>query len=135
MWCGKKSGFNYLWIILCGKWTIVNPPLWIHFTTNSSIYLLTTSQGTTTATWILKSENLCHKLNHCHFIYHKNYVFHWSKLIFIGPLIVWGHSLKFSNRNYIFPLHSQKLVNYFGQISPDFAFLLISGQCEPEGLV
>ena len=37
------------------------------------------------------------------------------------------HSSKFSKRNYIFPLHSQKLVTYFGQISPDFAFLFIKG--------
>ena len=35
------------------------------------------------------------------------------------------HSSKFSERNYIFPLHSQKLKTYFGQISPDFAFLFI----------
>ena len=40
-----------------------------------------------------------------------------------------GHSSKFSKRNYIFPLHLQKLVTYFGfgQISPDFAFLIIRG--------
>ena len=31
-------------------------------------------------------------------------------------------------------MHSQRLVTYFGQISPDFTFLVIRG-CEPEGLV
>ena len=37
------------------------------------------------------------------------------------------HSSKFSKRNYIFPLHSQKLETYFGQISPNSTFLLIRG--------
>ena len=37
------------------------------------------------------------------------------------------HSSKFFKRNYILPLHSQKLVTYFGQISPDLAFLFIRG--------
>ena len=36
-----------------------------------------------------------------------------------------AHSSEFSKRNYIFRLHSQKLVTYFGQIFPDFAFLFI----------
>ena len=44
------------------------------------------------------------------------------------------HISKFSKRNHIFPLHSQKLVTYFGQISLDFAFCL-SGGCEPDGLM
>ena len=34
-----------------------------------------------------------------------------QKMLFFGP-----HSSKFSKRNYIFSLHSQKLVTYFGQI-------------------
>ena len=37
------------------------------------------------------------------------------------------HSSKFSKRNYIFPLHSQKLVTYFGQISPRFRFFVYQG--------
>ena len=37
------------------------------------------------------------------------------------------HSSKFSKRNYIFPLHSQKLVTYFGQISPEFRFFVYQG--------
>ena len=34
------------------------------------------------------------------------------------------HSSKFSKRNYIFPLPSQKLVTYFGQISPQISLFL-----------
>ena len=37
------------------------------------------------------------------------------------------HCSKFSKRNYIFPLHSQKVVTYFGQISPNSTSLLIRG--------
>ena len=37
------------------------------------------------------------------------------------------HSSKFPKRNFIFPLHSQKLVTYFDKISTNFTFLFIRG--------
>ena len=40
---------------------------------------------------------------------------------------IYIHCSKFSKRNYIFPLHSQKVVTYFGQISPNSTSLIIRG--------
>ena len=54
-----------------------------------------------------------------------------SRAIILSPcrniILAQLHSSKFSKRNYSFPLHSQKVVTYFGQIIPNFAFLFIRG--------
>ena len=81
----------------------------------------------------MKTEMLCGTL--CDKCFNLNKSMRNEKVDLSGKYaIVTGHSSKFSKRNYIFPLHSQKLVTYLARF-PQISLFCLSERCEPERLV